>query len=225
MADEQKADAKPKPAAAPPAAPKAPAIMAATPWEDDLTRRLAEQFPDQITEFSTYLGQNFLVAKPEAVVPILEFLKLEADFDYLVDVTAVDWPEAPRALRPGLHPLQLRAQRAHAHQDPHRRRRQAGNRGGRAPDRQLAGARGLRHVRHRVRRPSRPAAHPDAGRVAGLPAAQGLRHPPAWTTAGCRRTWASKAGSNAYGGRHFSTPPNWSSTWGRSTRPRTACCA
>ena len=23
----------------------------------------------------------------------------------------------------------------------------------------------------------------------------------------------------------FSTPPNWSSTWVRSTRPRTACCA
>jgi NADH-quinone oxidoreductase subunit C len=92
MADEQKAEAKPKPAAAAPAAPKAPAAMAATPWESELTRRLAGQFPDEITEFSTYVGQNFLVAKPEAVVPIIEFLKLEADFDYLVDVTAVDYP-------------------------------------------------------------------------------------------------------------------------------------
>ena len=27
------------------------------------------------------------------MIPILEFLKLEADFDYLVDVTAVDLPE------------------------------------------------------------------------------------------------------------------------------------
>ena len=54
---------------------------------------IKEQFPDQISEFSTYLGQNFLVAKPEAVVPILEFLKLEADYDYLVDVTAADYPK------------------------------------------------------------------------------------------------------------------------------------
>jgi len=95
MADQQNAEAKPKPAAAPPAAPKAPASMAATPWEDGLTRRLAEQFPDQITEFSTYLSQGFLISKPAAVVSIIEFLKLEADFDYLVDLTAVDYPLRP----------------------------------------------------------------------------------------------------------------------------------
>ena len=67
--------------------------MAATPWESELTRRLAEQFPDDITEFCSYVGQNFLVARPAAVVPIIEFLKLEADFDYLVDVTAVDYKD------------------------------------------------------------------------------------------------------------------------------------
>jgi len=81
--------APPKPAAP----PKAPAVMASTPWEDDLTRMLKERFGESITEFSTYLGQPFLVAKPEAVAPVIEFLKLEADFDYLVDVTAVDWPK------------------------------------------------------------------------------------------------------------------------------------
>jgi NADH-quinone oxidoreductase subunit C len=83
--------APPKPAA--PAAPKAPAVMAATPWESDLARELKEQFGDSISELSTYVGQNFIVAKPEAVVPILEYLKLDADFDYLVDITAVDWPK------------------------------------------------------------------------------------------------------------------------------------
>jgi NADH-quinone oxidoreductase subunit C len=56
---------------------------------------LKEQFGDQISECSTYLGQNFLVAQPESVIPILEFLKLEADFDYLVDVTAADFPKRP----------------------------------------------------------------------------------------------------------------------------------
>jgi NADH-quinone oxidoreductase subunit C len=97
---EKPAAAKPSaPAAAKPAAPaahaapKPPAPMATTPWETDLTRRLREHFGDQLTEFSTYLGQNFLIAKPEAVVPVLEFLKLEEDFDYLVDLTAVDYPK------------------------------------------------------------------------------------------------------------------------------------
>jgi NADH-quinone oxidoreductase subunit C len=69
--------------------------MAATPWEGDLARELKERFSDRIAETSTYLGQNFIVAKPEAAVPILEYLKLEADFDYLVDITAVDWPKRP----------------------------------------------------------------------------------------------------------------------------------
>jgi len=69
--------------------------MAATPWESELARELKERFGAQIGETSTYLGQNFIVAKPEAAVPILEYLKLEADFDYLVDITAVDWPKRP----------------------------------------------------------------------------------------------------------------------------------
>jgi NADH-quinone oxidoreductase subunit C len=112
MADEQKPDgsqappgggeAKPAPAKPPAAAsaagghaapPKPPATMAATPWDSDLVRELKERFADQIKETSTYLGQNFVVCTPEAAVPVIEFLKLEADFDYLVDLTAVDWPK------------------------------------------------------------------------------------------------------------------------------------
>jgi len=92
-ADAAKA-APPKPAAAAHAAPpKPPATMAAIPWDSDLARELKERFGDRISETSTYLGQNFLVTKPEAAIPVLEYLKLEADFDYLVDVTAVDWPK------------------------------------------------------------------------------------------------------------------------------------
>ncbi|MGH9674869.1 MAG: NADH-quinone oxidoreductase subunit C [Bryobacteraceae bacterium] len=69
--------------------------MAATPWESDLTAELKEVFGDQILEFSSYLGQEFLVAKPGAVLAILEHLKLESEFDYLVDLTAVDYPDRP----------------------------------------------------------------------------------------------------------------------------------
>ena len=83
--------APPKPAAPPP--PKPPAVMAATPWESELARELKETFGDAISETSTYLGQNFVVAKPGSAIPILEYLKLESDFDYLVDITAVDWPK------------------------------------------------------------------------------------------------------------------------------------
>ena len=101
MPDEQKPEGSgglppaAKPAAPKPAAPapKPPAVMMATPWDSDLARDLRERFGDRVKATSTYLGQNFIVAKPDAAIAILEYLKLEADFDYLVDITAVDWPK------------------------------------------------------------------------------------------------------------------------------------
>jgi NADH-quinone oxidoreductase subunit C len=86
--------APPKPAAAAhPAPPKPPATMAATPWDSDLAKEIKERFGDRIVETSSYLGQNFVVVKSDSAVPLVEYLKLEADFDYLVDITAVDWPK------------------------------------------------------------------------------------------------------------------------------------
>lgn len=91
------------PAAKPPAAAvkkpvakrpvKKPKVMETTPWADELTGRLREQFGDRISEFLEYRGQKFLVAAADAVLELLESLKLEAEFDYLVDVTAVDYPK------------------------------------------------------------------------------------------------------------------------------------
>lgn len=69
--------------------------MAAIPWDSELSRAVKERFGDRITETSSYLGQNFIIARPDSVISIIEYLKLEADFDYLVDVTAVDWPKRP----------------------------------------------------------------------------------------------------------------------------------
>jgi len=98
-AETPKAAAPPKPAAAAPAAgahaAKPPAPMAATPWDGELPQQLKARFGGKISDYSTYLGQNFVVATPDAVIPILEFLKLEGDFDYLVDITAVDYPNRP----------------------------------------------------------------------------------------------------------------------------------
>jgi hypothetical protein len=65
------------PAAAHAAPPKPPAVMVTTPWDSDITQVLKERFGGDITEFSIYLGQSFMVAKPDAVIPILETLKLE----------------------------------------------------------------------------------------------------------------------------------------------------
>ncbi|MCC7173711.1 MAG: NADH-quinone oxidoreductase subunit C [Bryobacterales bacterium] len=96
MADQPKPEGKAPTAPVPPAAPKAPPPppqAPATPWESGLTRALKERFGDQILEFTAQHGQEFLVAKPEAVIPILGYLKSEAAFDYLVDVTAVDYPK------------------------------------------------------------------------------------------------------------------------------------
>ncbi|MEO7653283.1 MAG: NADH-quinone oxidoreductase subunit C [Bryobacteraceae bacterium] len=90
---EAKPAPKPPPAAGGHAPPKAAAPMAATPWEGELPAMLKERFGEDITELSTYLGQSFLIVKPSAAIPVLDFLKLEADFDYLVDLTAVDYPK------------------------------------------------------------------------------------------------------------------------------------
>jgi NADH-quinone oxidoreductase subunit C len=64
-------------------------------WEGELVEDLKEEFGGRISEFCTYVGQNFLVAETAAVIPIIEYLKLEQGFDYLVDITAVDWPDKP----------------------------------------------------------------------------------------------------------------------------------
>ena len=65
--------------------------MAATPWNGPLAERLRTEFP-QIQETSTYREQNFAVAPPALVLSILAFLKQHEQFDYLVDITAVDYP-------------------------------------------------------------------------------------------------------------------------------------
>ncbi len=103
MAEEQNAggppekDAPAKPPApaqpAPRPAPKPPAAMVTAPWDSELSRKLKEKFGESVLEAATYVGQNFAVVKPEAVVPVLDWLKMAAGFDYLVDVTAVDWPK------------------------------------------------------------------------------------------------------------------------------------
>jgi NADH-quinone oxidoreductase subunit C len=69
--------------------------MQTTPWEGELVEDLKEEFGDKIKEFCSYVGQSFMVAEAGSVVPIIEYLKYEQGFDYLVDITAVDYPDKP----------------------------------------------------------------------------------------------------------------------------------
>lgn len=92
-AEEPKKPAAPAAAAKPhPPAAKAPAVMATSPWEGDLPDSVREEFGGHVQCLS-YLDQRFFVCAPDAAVPILQFLKTGHGFDYLVDITAVHWPE------------------------------------------------------------------------------------------------------------------------------------
>ena len=77
-----------------PKPPPPPAVMSTTPWENDLTARLKQRFGDSIKEFAAYLGQNFLVVTPDAAIGVLDHLRTGEDFDFLVDLTAVDYPKS-----------------------------------------------------------------------------------------------------------------------------------
>jgi NADH-quinone oxidoreductase subunit C len=77
-------------------AAKPPAGMVTTPWEGPLVDRLRQRFGEEITGFHSYLGDPFLVATLPGVFAILQYLKAEEGFDYLVDVTAVHYPQKPK---------------------------------------------------------------------------------------------------------------------------------
>jgi len=81
------------PKTAPAAAPKAAPGMASVAWDGEVPRLLRQAFSDAIEECATYRGQDFVRVSSSRVLEILEFLKLEGDYDFLVDVTAVHYPK------------------------------------------------------------------------------------------------------------------------------------
>ncbi len=101
MPDTPKPDDKPRPErpARPPAAarparpPRKPAEMPSEPWAGELPVALQERFGDRLSETQVLGGQKLLVADIAAALEILTCLKQEHHFDYLVDVTAVHWPD------------------------------------------------------------------------------------------------------------------------------------
>jgi NADH-quinone oxidoreductase subunit C len=78
---------EPKPSAQP------PARMAAAAWENEFTTRLANILRDAEVKFETYLGQNFVTLPASRVPEAVQYLKASEEFDFLVDLTAVDYPK------------------------------------------------------------------------------------------------------------------------------------
>ena len=75
-----------------PSAPKTVAPMAAEPWDDALAIALKQQLTDSSPETSQYRGQRFVTVRKDALLPVLQWFR-EQGFDFLVDLTAVDYPE------------------------------------------------------------------------------------------------------------------------------------
>jgi NADH-quinone oxidoreductase subunit C len=91
-----------QPSAAPaaPAAPAAaklapkPAVPASTPWTSSWVEELQKQFPGSILEAHTMLSQNVVILESKVLLDVCHFMRDTSIMpcDYLVDVTAVDYP-------------------------------------------------------------------------------------------------------------------------------------
>jgi NADH-quinone oxidoreductase subunit C len=89
------------PAAKPPAAPAAPRPPAPpkegpVPLDNDLVKRYKEKFGPAILEAWTDRKQAILVVARELLAEIAIYSRDDEKFDWLADLTAVDWPKRER---------------------------------------------------------------------------------------------------------------------------------
>lgn len=76
--------------------PKAPPAMQTAVWEGALPERLFTAFPDAEIKCESYLGQNFITVFAQFVVAVITYLHDQEQFDFLVELTAVDHPNDQR---------------------------------------------------------------------------------------------------------------------------------
>jgi len=88
---------KPAAAAVPPkpAPPAKPAGPTPTPWESPMVAKLKRQFGSGV-ETWTYLSQNYLEVDRSLISNLLRILRDEEQFDYCVDITAAHYPKRER---------------------------------------------------------------------------------------------------------------------------------
>jgi NADH-quinone oxidoreductase subunit C len=85
------AAAPPKPAAPPKEAPPKP-----VPLDNELTQRFQKRFGAAIPEAWLDRKQAILIVAREQLLEVSKHCRDEEKFDYLVDLTAVDWPKRER---------------------------------------------------------------------------------------------------------------------------------
>jgi NADH-quinone oxidoreductase subunit C len=99
MADEQQKKPEQKPApppageqkAAPPKPPARPAPPKPEPLDNELIRRLRARFGEAIGEATLDRKQAIVVVQPERFLDVCDYLRTGEKFDFLTDLTAVDW--------------------------------------------------------------------------------------------------------------------------------------
>jgi NADH-quinone oxidoreductase subunit C len=71
------------------------AATATTPWTSPLVEEIQKQFPGAVMEAHTLLGQNVILLQAASLGDVAQFQRDNAlgPFEYLVDVTAVDYPD------------------------------------------------------------------------------------------------------------------------------------
>jgi NADH-quinone oxidoreductase subunit C len=82
-----------KPAAAAPPKPPAPPKEGPVALDNDLVKRYKARFGDAIQEAWIDRKQAIVVVSGGQLLEIAEYSRDEEKFDYLVDLTAVDWPK------------------------------------------------------------------------------------------------------------------------------------
>lgn len=70
------------------------AAAASTPWRSPLVEEIQKQFPGALLEAHTMVGQNVLILGTAALIDVCKFMRQNPIMtcEYLVDVTAVDYP-------------------------------------------------------------------------------------------------------------------------------------
>src|SRR6185295_17649939 len=81
------------PAAAAPPRPPAPPKEGPVPLDNELVKRYRARFGDAIREASIDRKQAILVVASDQLVKIAKYTRDEEQFNYLADLTAVDWPK------------------------------------------------------------------------------------------------------------------------------------
>lgn len=69
--------------------------MAYLPWDSEFTQQVQARIPEIFLAFEQYLGQHSIHCAPERIPDLIRSLRTEFSFDFLIDITAVDYPERP----------------------------------------------------------------------------------------------------------------------------------